>query len=308
MTRTSAGRPETQRLTLPDGRQLAYVRYGVESGHPLVYLHGLPGSRYECQLIDAPARAAGVSVIAPDRPGYGLTQPRHDHSLCAWTQDITALTDHLGIDRFGVIGVSGGGPCALACAHEMPERIPVVGLVAGLGPIDKTPVRAAMSWPTRLAFYLANHTPALFRLTVGQPVIQLSRIRPEWLIRLLAYINGGPDKRILLEPAILHAFSFSMQACFQQGSLGSMRDLHLFRQPWGFELADIRSQVRLWHGDRDKVVPLSHSRYLHDRLPNSRFEIVPHEGHFSLPLNNMRYILEAMLEESGSVCQPQPPG
>lgn len=294
MMLTAHDKPKTQFLTLPDGRQLAYARYGVKSGYPLFYLHGLPGSRYECQLIDAPACEAGVSVIAPDRPGYGLTQPRHDSSLCAWTHDIAVLADGLGIDRFGVIGVSGGGPCALACAHEMPERVTVVSLVASLGPVYEALLRAAMKRPARLVFYLVNNMPALFRLIVGQPIIQLSRIRPELLIRLLAAANAGPDKRILLEPPILRAFMVSIQTCFQQGALGSMQDLRLFRQPWGFELEDIRSPVHLWHGDLDKIVPLSHSRYMHNRLPNSSFDIVPQEGHFSLPLKHMRDILETV--------------
>ena len=233
-------------------------------------------SRYECQLIDAPARDSGISVIAPDRPGYGLTQPRHDQSLCAWTSDIAALADHLRIDRFCVVGVSGGGPCALACAHEMPERVMTAGLVASLGPVYEESLRTAMNWPSRVAFYLANNAPSLFKLVVGQPAMQLARIRPELLIRMLAAINGGPDKRILLEPPILRAFTFSIQACFQQGALGSMQDLRIFRQPWGIEFGDIRQPVYLWHGDLDKVVPLDHSRHLHRHLPHSKFDTVFH--------------------------------
>jgi pimeloyl-ACP methyl ester carboxylesterase len=295
MTLAAPHIPETQFLTLPDGRRLAYAHYGLETGRPLFYLHGLPGSRYECQLIDAPARDCGVSVIAPDRPGYGLTQPRHDHSLCAWTSDIATLADHLGIDRFNVVGVSGGGPCALACAHEMPERVMAAGLVASLGPVYEETLRMAMNWPARLGFYLANKVPSLFELVVGQPAMQLARIRPELLIRMLATINGGPDRRILLEPPILRAFTFSIQACFQQGALGSMQDLRIFRQPWGIEFSNIRQPVYLWHGDLDKVVPLDHSRHLHRHLPHSELDIVPKEGHFSLPLKHMQEILETVL-------------
>jgi len=139
-------------MTLADGRRLAYARYGLAGGRPLFYLHGLPGSRYECQLIDTPARNAGIAVIAPDRPGYGLTEPRQDRSLCAWTDDVASLADQLGIDRFSVVGVSGGGPCALACAHQMPERVTALGLVASLGPVYETSLRNAMGCSARLAF------------------------------------------------------------------------------------------------------------------------------------------------------------
>ncbi len=295
MTLSVPGEPETRSIRLTDGRRLAYARYGNTNGRPLFYLHGLPGSRYECQLVDSPAREAGVSVIAPDRPGYGLTAPRHDRSLRAWTRDIAALADRLAIDRFCVVGVSGGGPCALACAHEMPERVTAVGLVAGLGPVYETPLRAALGWPARLGFYLANTTPALFELLVGRPVARLARTRPELLIRLVANINGGPDRQILLQPHILRAFRISIQACFQQGTLGSMQDLQLFRQPWGFELGNVRQQVTLWHGEADKVVPPGHSIHMHHRLPNSSLDIVPQEGHFSLPLKHISDILETVL-------------
>ena len=294
MSKSTQQEPPTCTLTLPDNRQLGYASYGADNGRPVFYFHGLPGSRFECQLVDEPARAMGLAVVSLDRPGYGLTSPRSDRTLAGWTQDVVALADHLEIDTFGVIGVSGGAPCALACAHAMPRRVTGVALVAGLGPVYETPVRRDMNRLARASFYLAAKMPWLFTAAVGQPVVQLARRRPDLLIRLLASINGGPDKRILLDSAIFPAFAFGIQECFRQGVAGSLQDLRLFQQPWGFPLAAIAQLVHIWHGTHDRVVPLSHSRYYEAHLPRADLAIVAEEGHFSLPLNRMRDILETV--------------
>lgn len=287
--------PAAYNLTLPDGRRLGYACYGSPDGRPVVYLHGLPGSRLECQLIEATARAAGVRVLAPDRPGYGLTQPRSDASLLAWTADISGLADTLGIGRFRVIGVSGGAPCALACARALPERIPRVALVAGLGPLENADLRRDMRFSARLAFYLGSRVPGLFYLVAGLPLTGLARSHPALLVRLIAAINGSPDREVLLDAASLAAFSDSIRLCFEQGSRGSLTDLQLFRRPWEFSPGEIRQPVQLWHGTRDKVVPVSHSRYLQARLPHASLDVVTGAGHFSLPLEHMQAILDGLM-------------
>jgi pimeloyl-ACP methyl ester carboxylesterase len=287
--------PPSCTLVLPDGRQLGYARYGADHGRPVFYFHGLPGSRFECQLVDAPARAMGITVVALDRPGYGLTDLRPDQSLSGWTQDVAALADRLQIETFSVVGVSGGAPCALACAQELPSRVTAVALVAGLGPVDQTPVRHDMNRLAQTGFYLVNTLPWLFKATVGRPLVQLSRSRPDLLIRLLAWLGGGPDRRILLDPGVFSAFTFSIQECFRQGLAGSLQDLRLLRQPWGLRLADIGQPVHLWHGGRDRVVPVNHSRHYQACLPHADLAIVAEEGHFSLPLKHMRDILRTLI-------------
>ena len=287
--------PETRILRLPDGRQLGYACYGATQGREVFYCHGLPGSRYECQLADAPARALGIRVVAPDRPGYGLTPLEGDRPLRDWPQDVACLADGLGIDTFSVVGVSGGAPCALACAHELPGRVTAVALVAGLGPVCETGLRRDMSTLARAGFYLANHAPWLFKALVGQPAVHLSRWRPDLLVRLLAALDGGPDKATLLDPRVFSAFSFSIRECFRQGVLGSLADLRQFRRPWGFPLENVRQPVRIWHGTRDRVVPLSHGEYFQRHLPQATLTVVAGEGHFSLPVQHVHEILEGAI-------------
>ena len=283
-------------LTLSDGRQLGYARYGAKNGTPLLYLHGLPGSRFECRLIDTPAKQLGISVIAVDRPGYGASSPL-TASLTAWTADIEQLATHLGWRQFAVMGVSGGGPCALACAYHLSERVTHVALIAGLGPVYERTLLRNMGWVARVSFFASRRAPKLLEFFIGHPLTVLARLKPGLLVNILATVNGQPDKQCLLREDIKNAFSANLTACFTQGSNGALQDLKQFQQPWGVDFKGITVAVTLWHGTRDSVVPLSHSEYLARQLPNSHLVRVPGEGHFSLPLLHMQQLLAEFLKD-----------
>ncbi len=283
--------PVAAPLILADGRRLGHALYGADDGRPVIYFHGLPGSRLECQLIDAAAKAAGIRVIAPERPGYGQSSPRPADTLLGDTRDIASLADALALERFAVIGVSGGAPCALACAYAMPERVTQVTLVAGLGPLQVHELRADMRASLRLLIRAATARPGLFSLTFGRPLAFLGHHWPGLLIRLMAALNGDPDRRTLLRASTLRNFAPSLRACFAQGDRGGLRDLRQYRDDWGFQLTGIVQPVHLWHGQRDPVVPLSHGRYLHAQIPRSKLELIAEAGHFSLPIDYQRQIL-----------------
>jgi len=116
-------------VTLPDGRRLAYTEWGLPDGKPLLYFHGTPGSRLWCPDEDATA-AAGVRLIAPDRPGFGRSDPQEGRTLADWPKDVEALADALHISSFAVVGVSGGGAYAAACAALIPRRLSGVAVVS----------------------------------------------------------------------------------------------------------------------------------------------------------------------------------
>ncbi|MCO6412307.1 MAG: alpha/beta hydrolase [Thiogranum sp.] len=292
-------------LTLPDGRQLGYARYGCAEGYPVVYFHGLPGSRYECRLLQDAAGALGVRILAPERPGYGLSTRQPGRRLSQWPQDITALADSLDIETFSVVGVSAGGPCALACAHALPRRVAGVAVVCGLGPLNQAPLRRSMSWTARFAFYLAEAAPGALRALYGLPLNALARLTPAAALRAFALSLGGADRKVLLQPKVLKLLSANLQEAFRQGAHGALQDVAIYRHPWGFEAKDIAVPVHFWHGNADRIVPPLHSQYLHDRLPGSRLSLVPGEGHFSLPVRHATAILETLLAEAGSAA-PSP--
>ena len=108
------GEVPARRIDLSDGRVLTCVEYGESTGRPVVFFHGCPGSRGEGTLLDSRARASGLRLIVPDRPGMGGSDFQRARSLLDWPSDVTELVDSLGLERFAVLGVSGGGPYVIA--------------------------------------------------------------------------------------------------------------------------------------------------------------------------------------------------
>ena len=119
-------------ITLPDGRRLAYAEFGKPDGYPVLYFHGSPASRLEPMLIgDEAFNRFGLRVIAPDRPGMGQSDFQPKRGFSDWPADVTALADVLGLDRFSILGNSGGGGYAAVCTAKIPERLRAVVIVSG---------------------------------------------------------------------------------------------------------------------------------------------------------------------------------
>ncbi len=114
---------ENNILILPDGRRLGYAEYGDPEGWPLMFFHGTPGSRVMARFAAPKAREMGVRLIAPERPGFGLSDFKPQRQLLDWAEDVRELAEVLNLERFAVAGVSGGGPYVAACAWKMPARL-----------------------------------------------------------------------------------------------------------------------------------------------------------------------------------------
>ena len=134
-----------QTLRLPDGRTLGYAETGSRGGMPLLIIHGSPGSRLDSLYSNAfDLGDLNVHVAALDRPGMGLSDFQPRRTFMDLSKDVCALADHLGWMRFALIGVSGGGPYAAACALALPDRLTRVGLVSSVAPLDVPGVMEGM--------------------------------------------------------------------------------------------------------------------------------------------------------------------
>jgi len=290
--------PDRERLSLPlrNGRKLGYAIYGnADAPESLFYFHGLPGSRLEARRLDTAARGAGFRVIAVDRPGYGLSTPAPGRGWLDWAADVVELADAVQAARFGILAVSGGGPFALTCAHALPDRVNRIALVCPLGPVTDHALRRAMHWRFRVAFELAERSPALLRLIYVSPVRLFAGQAPH-LLELLGSMLGGKDGEVLREPATSEWLAENLRESLREHGEGSIEDARLQTQPWPFDLTSIHVPVTFWHGDADPVVPLIHSRYMHDRIPGSKLHIVQGEGHFSLPIRYVERVIAALRE------------
>lgn len=155
-----------KRVTLPDGRKLGYDEHGPSDGKPLSYFHGTPRSRRKLRLFvgEELADSLNVRVIAPDRPGMGLSDFQAGLTIGYWPADVATLADALGLGRFAVLGYSGSGPYAPSCALKIPERLAAVGIVSSPAPYDVPGLTDAMD-PNNLSFIrLACERPLLSRL------------------------------------------------------------------------------------------------------------------------------------------------
>ncbi|MGM0595231.1 MAG: alpha/beta fold hydrolase, partial [Pseudomonadota bacterium] len=265
-------------VALADGRRLGYAVYGDPAGFPVLYFHGCPGSRLEASLLTAAAVRQRVRVIAVDRPGYGLSAAKPGRRITDWPQDIADLAERLGLERFSILGASGGGPYALACALRLEKGLHRVGLAAGLAPFGEGRQRLT----TRLGLLLAR---AFFPLidTVLPPIV---RRHPGWPVAILARLLSAPDRTLLQRPEVADVFRRSLREAFRQGGGGAHRDMMLYGQPWGFDLGEIALPLTLWHGEADRLLSPRMCRQQARALPHAVAHYVPGEGHFSLPINS----------------------
>ena len=142
---------ETRAIDLPDGRQLAWLERGDPEGPTVFVFHGTPGSRSKCRSTSVRSNAAErVRFIAVDRPGFGRSGYQRARRLADWASDIACLADHLNVTTFSVVGISGGGPHAAACARFLPRRVRGVGIVSGVGPLAEPRANEGMMLLNRL--------------------------------------------------------------------------------------------------------------------------------------------------------------
>jgi pimeloyl-ACP methyl ester carboxylesterase len=235
---------------LRDGRTLGWGEYGDEHGTPVFFFHGTPGSRRMRHPDVTIAEKMNVRIITTDRPGFGFSDPQPARTFLDWADDIHQLADDLGVDRFGVIGFSGGGPYALACAYKMPDRVTAVGLISSLAPPDLRQSSRKPPWIIRLLFACSRKAPRALPLIVNPLVRKVRRSFDTIYEGFAKYLPEG-DRRIFLDPPVKNVFKESLSEAFRQGSHGFLTELSMQNRPWGFDIRQIRQKIYVWHGSLD---------------------------------------------------------
>ena len=265
-------------LRLSDGRRLGYAHYGDRHGAPLLFFHGTPGSRRVARWADLAARRRGIRLIAPDRPGFGLSDFEPGRTLGAWARDVVELADALRLERFAVAGVSGGGPYVAACACRLADRLSHAGIISGMGPIDDPALAAALPRPYRTGFALVRRLPGAARAAFGLGMLGLRRA-PGCVLASIAASLPETDRAIFARPRVRALLLDDAREALRQGPRGAALELRLFSQRWDVRLDQIRMPVRLWHGEADAQVPVAIARRLAAALPDCRARFLPNAGH-----------------------------
>jgi len=247
----------------------------------VVALHGTPGSRLHLVPGAAAARAAGVRLLVPDRPGYGLSTFQPGRSLTGWVDDLAELLDHLQIERLAVLGVSGGGPYAAACARLMPARVTAAAIVSGVAPLVVPGSEAGMLPADRLLIRLGRRSEALIRpLCLAQA--SFGRHRPERALDMMATALSPSDQAVLRRPEIRAAFVADLSTCSPTTGAATAQEYALLAHAWGFDLEGIEVPVHLWHGDVDREVPLAQARRQAAAIPGAVLHECAGAGHLLL--------------------------
>ena len=277
-------------IALSDGRRLSFAEFGDRQGRPVFYFHGFPGSRLEAKLADRISRETKVRFIGIDRPGYGRSSFKAVRAFIDWADDVAELADALGIDRFSILGVSGGGPYAAACAFKMPDRLDVVGIVCGMGPVDVPGLMHKMPWMYRQVLRLVGHLPETARVLYPFPAFFLRNYPERMLSSIVPGMVAGPDKIALKNKALIQVLSASFREAFRNSLRWPATDVVLYSRPWGFPLEGVNINVHLWHGEKDRIVPPEMGHYMAQSITNCRATFFPGEGHFSIFLNRIEEI------------------
>ncbi len=263
----------------PDGRTVGYAEYGDPGGVPVVCFHGTPGSRLIARVFDDWAREAACRLIATDRPGYGLSSPQPGRTFFDHADDVAAIGDELGFDRFAVVGISGGSPYVFASASGYPDRVTAGAVVSGWYGLDP-PVdigdlgdEQAASWRERRA------DPETARPSLDQSAAMVGAIESQDLMR--QQLASSPEwVRALIEstPSIARAYVDHHLEGLRQGSDGGVQEIGMQARPWGIDFSTIPVEIRLWHGGLDGV-PRSHVDAVAAALKQSAVSWHPDLGH-----------------------------
>lgn len=279
-----------QTIRLRNGRQLGYAEWGEPGGAPLFFFHGWPGSRIEGRLGHEAAKERGVRLIAIDRPGMGLSHFQQRRTLVDWPDDVVQVAAALDVDRFAVLGISGGGPYAAVCAWKLSNRLTGAGIVSSLAPLGVPGAVAGMSRRNRLVFQLVGHLTVLGRGLMAAMRVSVDR-RPDRILE--RGVAAAVDKELLHRPGVRTILAESLSEAFRSGSRGPAWEMGLYARPWGFPLGDIRTPVHLSHGEQDANAPVIMGRYLATSIPECRASFYAGEGHLHF-LNRLPEILEAL--------------
>jgi pimeloyl-ACP methyl ester carboxylesterase len=283
-------------IQLRDGRSIGWAEYGTRDGAPIFWFPGTPGGRRQ---IPPHARSAAeqrdLRLIALERPGLGGSTPHLYESLLGWADDVEEIADRLGLDRFCLVGLSGGGAYALACAHGLPDRVVGAALLGSVAPAcgeDAVPGGA-------LGFAL--HTRFLLhalREPFGHALwATVCALRPLASPVFDLYVSTMPegDQEVMQRPEMKEMFLDDMLRASRPQFHSLVYDAVLFTRPWGFSPSEIRVPVRLWHGDSDHLVPLSHAEHLAALIPDAELKVRPREGHMG-NLDAAEEVFDLLLE------------
>lgn len=265
--------------------------YGAKDGEPVVFFHGFPGSHIQASLLDSIGQDIGARVLAVDRPGYGFSSPIETDNLTNFVKQLGKTLEELKLQEFFLVGVSGGNAAALSAASFFKDKVKGLASVCGVAPLKLAPE----TYPEKPRKWLTS--TRLMPLFILKPLIDsfIKGVKVEdQLIKLIERLPKV-DQEALKGDNIFPTMMASVEMGRRQGSEGIIFDLRSFANEWPVDWAELKMPYSIWHGESDTIVLPSSAAYLHRQVPQSKLNLLPNVGHYSLPLGYGREILSDLL-------------
>jgi len=285
------------------GRVLRVRDAGDPDGTVVMYFHGTPGSRLDLCYGEQLAAEHGVRLVSFDRPGYGGSTPA-PFGLASIAADAHAIADDLGVVRFATLGMSGGGPGALAAATVPGGRVIRAGIASGAGPFQLVPgALDGLDDSDRAAVSLLPGDPVAAASAFAaefEPLAELSRVPGgSGVVSAFEDLLSPRDRELLGDQRYASAFAETMREALRPGTSGAGWDNVSWIGEWDIDLGAIRCPVLLWYGSDDRLAPPAHGWWLAQNLPSARLVLRDGEGHLG--------IYEHLGEMLGALTEPDTP-
>jgi pimeloyl-ACP methyl ester carboxylesterase len=285
-----------QFLTLPDGRRLSFVEFGKQDAYPVLYFHGTPSSCLEPSMIgDEVFIKHNLRVISPSRPGMGQSDEHKNRTFVDWTNDTIALADHLGIEKFAILGYSGGAPYTLACALKIPGRLTSAVIVSGAGQMNQAEVKNNLDLKHRIFWKVADKFPFLLPIILNKMKQYREMADEDILVRAERNMPKA-DLAVFKQNNRLALSKKGADETFRNIK-GVAMDVRLPIRPLGFNLGDIILPITFFHGKADNTVPIEVVEWMVRRMPNASLVTYPNDGHMSAMIDHFDEIAAALLSK-----------
>jgi len=256
---------------------------GQPDGVPVLVLRGSPHSRilYDRWVEDAQSR--GIRLICYERPGYGGSTAHPGRTVASAANDVATIAKELGLNRLLIWGVSGGGPHALACAALLPDLVAAAAVLASLAPYPAEGLDyfAGMRETNVAETRAALESREACERVVEAEASELLRADPEALVQTWHSLLCPVDAAVLTTDFANFVLR-SVREGMGERRDGVVDDDIAFITPWGFELSQIRIPVMLMHGEQDRMVPFSHTKWLASKISNVEARFLPDDGHVTI--------------------------
>lgn len=261
-------------------RTISYRKLGNGS-RKILFFHGFPGSSAQIFPFQEFVESLDLEVLCLDRPGYNKTSPGNTEPFKQSNLDILTLTEELQWKQFEVISVSGGTPYLFSFLKDHSALASKVSIISGLGPICLPPFKRILPIKAQVSlFFLPTMPDIIFQLLLKKPQ----------LIRLFLKPSSS-DLGVLRKIENLKILETALHEAFLQNGIGPKQDAKAFLSNWNLSVESLPSDISIWHGGEDQIIPVDMAKQLSALLTKARLFILPTEGHYSLAFNFIRKIL-----------------